>query len=50
MWPVSSGALPIPSYRGYDYVGNILASQGYIVVSISGGGYTGEILAFRLPK
>ena len=37
-WPAQSGHLPIPNYRGYDYIGNILASQGYIVVSISANG------------
>jgi hypothetical protein len=37
-WPPQSGRLPIPSYRGYDYLGSILASHGYIVVSISANG------------
>jgi hypothetical protein len=39
-WPCpidSTGAPtePIPNYRGYDYIANVLASHGYIVVSIS---------------
>jgi hypothetical protein len=32
------GLIPIPSYRGYDYIAQILASHGYIVVSISANG------------
>ena len=34
-WPCPEGSLPIPSYQGYRYIADILASQGYIVVSIS---------------
>ena len=34
-WPCSSGWSPIPSHKGYRYVADILASQGYVVVSIS---------------
>ncbi len=37
-WPCSGGRTPIPSYQGYDYVGALLASQGYFVVSISANG------------
>jgi hypothetical protein len=37
-WPCTSGRSPIPSYQGYDYVGTILASHGYIVVSVSANG------------
>lgn len=37
-WPCTNGALPIPSYQGYDYVSQVLASQGYVVVSISANG------------
>src|SRR5438552_889508 len=37
-WPCSDGHTPIPSYKGYDYVGALLASQGYFVVSISANG------------
>jgi hypothetical protein len=37
-WPPSPGRLPIPSYIGYDYVAEVLASHGYIVVSISANG------------
>ena len=37
-WPCPSGASPIPSYRGYDYIANKLATHGYIVVSIGANG------------
>jgi hypothetical protein len=37
-WPCTGSSQPIPSYRGYDYIGQILASHGYIVVSISANG------------
>jgi hypothetical protein len=37
-WPCSAGRLAIPSYQGYDYVGAVLASHGYIVISISANG------------
>ncbi|MBN1605991.1 MAG: hypothetical protein JW940_05130, partial [Polyangiaceae bacterium] len=35
--PDATGAptVPLPSYRGYDYIADVLASHGYIVVSIS---------------
>src|SRR5262245_21248249 len=37
-WPCSGSHVPIPSYQGYDYVASILASHGYIVVSVSANG------------
>lgn len=37
-WPCTNGRLPIPSYQGYDYVSQVLASHGYVVVSISANG------------
>ncbi len=38
-WPCTmAGSQPIPSYKGYDYVSEILASHGYVVVSISANG------------
>jgi hypothetical protein len=37
-WPFRPGSLPIPNYRGYDYFANVLASHGYIVVSLSANG------------
>lgn len=37
-WPCSATHQPIPSYQGYDYVSDVLASHGYVVVSISANG------------
>lgn len=38
-WPcTNNGSQPIPSYKGYDYVSEVLASHGYVVVSISANG------------
>jgi hypothetical protein len=37
-WPCTKGRIPIPSYKGYDYVSEVLASHGYAVVSISANG------------
>ncbi|HEU4766125.1 MAG TPA: hypothetical protein VFS77_02095 [Pyrinomonadaceae bacterium] len=38
-WPCTfNGSQPIPSYKGYDYVSEVLASHGYVVVSISANG------------
>jgi len=36
---------PIPSYRGYDYIGKVLASHGYIVASISANGINAQDFA-----
>jgi len=37
-WPCTPPRQPIPSYQGYDYIAEVLASHGYIVVSISANG------------
>ena len=38
-WPCTqTGRTPIPSYKGYDYVSEVLASHGYVVVSVSANG------------
>jgi len=37
-WPCKAPRQPIPSYKGYDYVSEVLASHGYVVVSISANG------------
>ena len=37
-WPCPAGQQSIPSYKGYDYLSSILASYGYIVISISANG------------
>ncbi|MEV6604798.1 hypothetical protein [Kutzneria sp. NPDC051319] len=34
-WPCPAGSLPVPSYRGYLQTQQLLASQGYVTVSIS---------------
>src|SRR6187549_2598331 len=35
-WPcTANNSQPIPSYQGYDYVSEVLASHGYVVVSVS---------------
>src|SRR5215510_5828795 len=35
-WPcTANNSQPIPSYQGYDYVAEVLASHGYVVVSVS---------------
>jgi len=35
VWACPAGQLPVPSYLGYTYVQRLLASQGYVTVSIS---------------
>src|SRR5678816_3188020 len=42
-WPCTNGSQPIPSYKGYDYVSNVLASHGYVVVSVSAHGVNGVV-------
>ena len=38
-WPCTTqGSAPIPSYQGYDYLSEVLASNGYVVVSVSANG------------
>ncbi len=37
-WPCPSGTQMIPSYQGYDYLAENLASWGYVVVSVSADG------------
>lgn len=41
-WPCAQGCVPVPSHLGYRYVADILASQGFIAVSISANGITGQ--------
>jgi len=41
-WPCPSGAKPIPSYKGYVGDQKLLASQGYVTVSISANGINGQ--------
>lgn len=37
-WPCAPGTPPMPSYRGYDYLGRALAAAGIVAVSISANG------------
>ncbi|HEV2879829.1 MAG TPA: hypothetical protein VGX24_00870 [Pyrinomonadaceae bacterium] len=37
-WPCRSTEQPIPSFQGYDYIAESLASNGYVVVSVSANG------------
>ncbi|MGW4144815.1 hypothetical protein ACWELV_50485, partial [Streptomyces mirabilis] len=41
-WPCSAGTQPIPSHRGYLTDQKLLASQGYVTVSISANGINGQ--------
>jgi hypothetical protein len=42
VWPCPAGFQPIPSYHGYDQSAEVLASQGYAVVSISADGINAQ--------
>lgn len=45
IWPCSEAGsefVSVPSYRGYDYLGKVLASHGYIVASISANGINAQ--------
>ncbi|MBB5936102.1 hypothetical protein [Streptomyces zagrosensis] len=41
-WPCAPGAKQVPSYRGYLKAQKLLASQGYVTVSISANGVNGQ--------
>ncbi|MEU1104759.1 hypothetical protein ABZ408_27835 [Streptomyces tibetensis] len=41
-WPCADGYKPIPSYRGYLRDQRLLASQGYVTVSISANGINAQ--------
>jgi hypothetical protein len=41
-WPCPDGLKAIPSYRGYLQAQRLLASQGYVTVSISANGINGQ--------
>ncbi|MET7622401.1 hypothetical protein [Streptomyces sp. NPDC005408] len=41
-WPCKAGTQPVPSYRGYLRDQKLLASQGYVTVSISANGINGQ--------
>ncbi|MBP2335727.1 hypothetical protein JOF41_001905 [Saccharothrix coeruleofusca] len=41
-WPCREGAEPVPSHRGYLQAQRLLASQGYVTVSISANGINAQ--------
>ncbi|MFI8193761.1 alpha/beta hydrolase family protein [Streptomyces sp. NPDC085946] len=41
-WPCAAGARPVPSHRGYLRDQKLLASQGYVTVSVSANGINGQ--------
>ncbi len=41
-WPCPAPYVPIPSWLGYRYVADLLASQGYVTVSIAANGINGQ--------
>ncbi|MER8044450.1 hypothetical protein [Streptomyces sp. NPDC094032] len=41
-WPCAPGFKPIPSHKGYLKAQKLLASQGYVTVSISANGINGQ--------
>jgi hypothetical protein len=41
-WPCPDGWRPVPSNTGYRYIADILASQGYLIVSIAANGINGQ--------
>ncbi|CRK57144.1 putative secreted protein [Alloactinosynnema sp. L-07] len=43
-WPCARRQRPLPSFRGYDYLGEKLAEQGFIVVSISANAINAHLL------
>ncbi|MFE0515958.1 hypothetical protein [Streptomyces sp. NPDC058964] len=44
-WPCKTGTKPVPSHRGYLRDQKLLASQGYVTVSISANGINGQDFA-----
>ncbi len=44
-WPCGAGTKPVPSHRGYLRDQRLLASQGYMTVSISANGVNGQDFA-----
>ena len=41
-WPCAPGTKPVPSHQGYLRAQKLLASQGYVTVSISANGINGQ--------
>ena len=42
VWPCPAGSKPVPSYRGYLRDQRLLASQGYVTVSVSANGINAQ--------
>jgi hypothetical protein len=49
-WPCPPGWRPVPSHTGYRYITDVLATQGYLAVSISANGINGQIPAHPTPS
>ena len=47
---VEKGAVYIPAPQSGGLITYMAGGQQHLVVAVSGGGYSGEIIAFRLPK
>lgn len=41
-WPCPTGWRPVPSHTGYRYITDVLATQGYLTVSVSANGINGQ--------
>ncbi|MEV5979356.1 hypothetical protein [Streptomyces sp. NPDC052114] len=41
-WPCGPGKKPLPSHEGFRYAQQLLASQGYVTVSVSANGINGQ--------
>jgi hypothetical protein len=41
-WPCPEGWRPVPSHTGYRYIADVLASQGYLTVSVAANGINGQ--------
>ncbi|WP_306336676.1 hypothetical protein [Streptomyces sp. KL118A] len=42
VWPCKAGLKPVPSHKGYQRAQKLLASQGYVTVSIAANGINGQ--------
>jgi pimeloyl-ACP methyl ester carboxylesterase len=42
IWPCPAGATEVPNHLGYQYLQRLLASQGYVTVSLSANGVNGQ--------
>ncbi|MCW6007386.1 hypothetical protein K1W54_22985 [Micromonospora sp. CPCC 205371] len=49
-WPCPAGWTPVPSHLGYQRAQQLLASQGYVTVSISANGVNAQDGALMAPR